>query len=85
MGPQATWQAGGLPECEGRISGEFAELMTASCRAAVYRVADLGLRGSQLFEVPQRGSYRESMLPSLSPPTVWKASQPQTEASSLSP
>ena len=34
-GPQVNLGQINLPECEGRISGEFAELMTASCRAAV--------------------------------------------------
>ena len=35
LGPQVNLGQINLPECEGRISGEIAELMTASCRAAV--------------------------------------------------
>ena len=35
-----------LPECEGRISGEFAELMTASCRAAVPNVVRPRMAGA---------------------------------------
>ena len=43
--PKSIWGQIYLPECEGRISGEFAELMTASCRAAVYSVEDLVVLG----------------------------------------
>ena len=80
-GPQINLGQINLPECEGRISGEFAELMTASCRAAVRSVEDLVWLGPTA-KVRGVAAWELSRIDALKPrgargPT--QASQPLTE------
>ena len=77
-GPQVNLGQINLPECEGRISGEFAELMTASCRAAVPSVEDLACPGRGHGQRGRRYSIRKGCC-AQNVAKARSASQPLTE------